>query len=217
MEKPFSQACENNKDPILQIIRAIYAEPATVWEIGSGTGQHACHFARHLPRLTWQPTDLPENLPGIDSWVKAAGLSNLRQSVALDVCDTTWPCRRIDALFSANTLHILHRREIECLFAGLGRYLDAQAPVCLYGPFNYHGRYTSASNARFDRWLKDRDPGSGIRDIDEITALARKAGLCLEQDFAMPANNRLLLFRVRQSAHSPVPARPAPPYFPTEQ
>lgn len=193
MEKPFSQACENNKAPILQIIRTVFAESEKVWEIGSGTGQHACHFARHLPHLTWQPTDRAENLAGIASWIREADLSNLRPALALDVSDPNWPCRQIEALFTANTLHIMHWNEVECFFQGLGRYLIADAPVCLYGPFNYHGRYTSPSNERFDQWLKARDSLSGIRDIEKIEDLAEQAGLTLEQDVEMPANNRLLI------------------------
>ncbi|WP_305907500.1 DUF938 domain-containing protein [Methylomarinum sp. Ch1-1] len=195
MEKPFSQACENNKVAILQIIRTVYAETPTVWEIGSGTGQHACYFARHLPHLHWQATDRPENLAGIDSWIREARLDNLPFALALDVSDQHWPCQRIEALFSANTLHIMHWREVERLFAGLREYLHGNAPVCLYGPFNYHGRYTSISNERFDQWLKVRNPGSGIRDIDDIELLAKASGLHLAQDFAMPANNRLLVLR----------------------
>ncbi len=199
IEKPFSQACENNKNPILQIIRTVYVKSATVWEIGSGTGQHACYFAKHLPHLTWQPTDRADNLAGIDCRVQTSGLSNLLPALILDVNQPQWPCRTIEALFSANTLHIMHWREIERLFAGLARYLTVNAPVCFYGPFNYHGRYTSRSNQRFDHWLRSRDPDSGIRDISEIETLANDCGLRLDRDFAMPANNRLLLFEALNS------------------
>ena len=193
MNKPFSQASENNKQPILQVIETIFLEPTTVWEIGSGTGQHACYFAQKLPHLHWQATDREENLAGINCWIADAQQSNLSPGLILDVTDQLWPCQKIDALFSANTLHIMHWREVECFFAGLAKYLSAKAQVCIYGPFNYHGQYTSDSNKQFDQWLKARNPQSGIRDIAEIEILANNAGLKIKNDFAMPANNRLLV------------------------
>jgi len=201
-QKPFSQACENNKDPILQIISPIFSRPATVWEIGSGTGQHACHFARQLPHIEWQPTDRQENIPGIRLWQQEAQLANLKPPLALDVNDAVWPCRSIDALFTANTLHIMSRNEVEVFFDRLAVYLNAKAFVCIYGPFNYNGTYSSDSNARFDQWLKSRNPSSGIKDFEDIVSLATAIGLELVSDFAMPANNRLLVI---QSDHiSPV-------------
>ena len=194
IEKPYSQACENNKDPILTVIRTVFDRPVTVWEIGSGTGQHACHFARHLPHIEWQPTDRSECLPGIQMWLQEAGLPNLKQPLILDVTDPVWPSRDIEALFTANTLHILSRANVETLFERLSVYLAAEASVCIYGPFNYSGTYTSDSNARFDQWLKNRDPGSGIKDFEDIVDLARQSGLHLTKDFEMLANNRLLVF-----------------------
>lgn len=195
MEKPFSQACENNKGPILQNIRTEFAGCRSVWEIGSGTGQHACYFSSHLPHLSWHPTDKPENLAGIDCWVRESGLSNLHLSLALDVNDAVWPCQQVEALFTANTLHILHWPEVINFFAGLAKVLAEPACVCIYGPFNYRGEYTSASNKQFDKWLKARDPLSGIRDYAAIEALARDTGLTVTKDIAMPANNRLLVLR----------------------
>ena len=192
--KPFSQACENNKHPILKIIREVFNTPVTVWEIGSGTGQHACFFASELRYLIWQPTDLAANIPGIQAWRNEARLANLNEPLVLDVADSAWPCNQIDALFTANSLHIMSWRKVEQLFERLEFYLNPQAKVCLYGPFNYNGRYTSESNARFDQWLKSRDPLSGIRDFEAILALAGQSGLCLKKDSAMPANNRLLVF-----------------------
>lgn len=191
--RPFSQACENNKDPILRVIRPVFSRPLTVWEIGSGTGQHACYFAGQLPHVNWQPTDRQENIAGIELWRQEAGLANLRPPLILDVTDAAWPCTRIEALFTANTLHIMSWRQVQVFFDRLGQYLAPDAPVCIYGPFNYQGRYTSDSNARFDQWLKSRDPLSGIRDFEAVTALAASIGLQLVDDVAMPANNRLLV------------------------
>lgn len=193
--KPFSQACENNKDPILQVIHTVFDRPATVWEIGSGTGQHACHFARSLPHIQWQPTDLEERLPGMRLWLEEAQLANIRPPLSLNVADSEWPCRTIEAAFTANTLHIMSWEKVGLFFQGLSTRLIQSAPVCIYGPFNYRGAYTSDSNARFDRWLKENDPASGIRDFEAVARLAWQSGLTLIDDVAMPANNRLLIFR----------------------
>lgn len=195
MNKPFSQSCENNKQPILEIIQTFFLESTTVWEIGSGTGQHACYFAKNLPHLIWQATDREQNLDGINSWIEEAELDNLFKAQALNVVDKEWPCQQIEALFTANTLHIMQTKEVKCFFKGLSRNLIEHAPVCIYGPFNYHGHYTSASNEEFDQFLKARDPRSGIRDFEMIEELANTMGLIIKDDFAMPANNRLLVFQ----------------------
>ncbi|MDD5461573.1 MAG: DUF938 domain-containing protein [Methylococcales bacterium] len=193
--KPFSQACENNKDPILQVIRAVFCRPVTVWEIGSGTGQHACYFARHLPHIEWQPTDRSENIPGIRLWREEAQLANLKPPLKLDVTDSVWPCQGVDALFTANTLHIMSRDEVQTFFDRMDGHLNAKASICVYGPFNYNGAYTSDSNARFDQWLKSQNALSGIKNFEDIQALARAIGLEFINNIAMPANNRLLVLR----------------------
>ena len=181
--------------PILQKIQAAFNEVTNLWEIGSGTGQHACYFAHHLPHLVWQATEREEKIAGINCWIEEAALDNLPRSLALNVVDKEWPCQKMEAVFSANTLHIMHWEEVEAFFSGLEKYLTENAVVCLYGPFNYHGRYTSASNAQFDQWLKIRDPQCGIRDFEMIEILAKTANLVIKDDFSMPANNRLLVFQ----------------------
>ena len=192
--KPHSEACEQNKEPILTVLREIFSEPGLILEIGAGTGQHAVHFARELPHLDWQPTDQADYLPGIQLWIAEAGLSNLRQPLALDTRHEPWPVVRAAGVFSANTTHIMHWPAVEGLFQGIGRTLQPGGAFCLYGPFNYGGRYTSASNAAFDASLRQRDPGSGIRDVDDLDRLARENGLRLQWDFPMPANNRTLVW-----------------------
>jgi Protein of unknown function (DUF938) len=192
-DKTYSQACENNKATILAVIRDVFNQPTTVWEIGSGTGQHGCYFASELPHLIWQPTDLPENLPGINAWRDEVQLANLNQPLVLDVTSPIWPCAGIDAVFTANTLHIMSWQQVEILFARFQTYLNPLAKVCIYGPFNYNGNYTSASNANFDEWLKNRDPLSGIRNFEAVMVLAESVGLRLLKDNPMPANNRLLV------------------------
>jgi hypothetical protein len=194
--KPFSQSCENNKTPILAVIRQVFIQPAIVWEIGSGTGQHACYFARQLPHLVWQPTDLEENISGINAWLEEVQLANLNQPRVLDVNQSVWPCEEgMAAVFTANTLHIMAWNHVQVLFEKLGNYLNPLALICIYGPFNYHGSFTSDSNARFDQWLKDRNPLSGIRDFEAVLVLAESQGLSLLNDHSMPANNRLLVFQ----------------------
>ena len=190
------------------MLREVFAGARKVLEIGSGTGQHAVHFAAHLPHLIWQPADLAENLPGIELWRaeaalgpaaagRSAGLPNLLPALVLDVNQPQWPETGADAVFSANTLHIMSWSEVRRLFAGVGRLLPATGVLAVYGPFNYGGRHISESNARFDRSLRSRDPRSGIRDFEAVDALATKQGLILERDVAMPANNRTLVWRRR--------------------
>ena len=193
MNKPYSQACENNKQPILAVLKEALKECHYVLEVGSGTGQHAVHFAAHLPHLQWQPADQAEYLAGIRAWCEEAALPNLLPPLELEVC-SVWPVKRAEAVFSANTVHIMHWAQVQAFICELGKLLAPGGVFCLYGPFNYGGRYTSDSNADFDRWLKVRDPGSGIRDFEAICALAEAQGLSLKADHAMPANNRLLEF-----------------------
>lgn len=166
-----------------------------VLEVGSGTGQHAVHFAAHLPYLIWQPSDLAENLPSIELWRAEAARPNLLPALALDVNQPQWPDTGADAVFSANTLHIMSWPEVRLFFAGVGRALPLGGVLAVYGPFNYGGRHTSDSNARFDSLLRSQDPRSGIRDFEAVDALAAEQQLALQRDVPMPANNRTLLWR----------------------
>ncbi len=192
--KPFSEASENNREPILVVLREAFAQVSGVLEIGSGTGQHAVHFAQHLPHLTWQTSDLPVHHAGIQAWLDEAQLANARPPIALDVNDKPWPVTPVDGVFTANTLHIVSWPEVVCLLAGVGQLLSPGGALCIYGPFNYGGQFTSESNARFDSWLKARDPHSGVRDFEAVCAVALEHGLALQHDHAMPVNNRTLVF-----------------------
>ena len=196
-DKPFSPACERNRDPILAVLRDAYADRHEVLEIGSGSGQHAVHFAAAMPWLSWQCSDVDDNLPGIRAWLDDAALPNTPPPLQLDLALPQPTARRFDALFSANTLHIIGWPLVEALFARLSDWLQPSATVVVYGPFNYAGTFTSDSNRGFDGWLKARDPRSGIRDFEAVDALARTAGLVLVDDRAMPANNRCLTWRRR--------------------
>jgi SAM-dependent methyltransferase len=186
--KPFSEASERNRAPILAILKRVFADRKRVLEIGSGTGQHAAYFAPELPHLVWQTSDVAENLSDIRQWAPDP------PPIELNV-DKEWPALLVDAVFSANTCHIMSWLLVEKMFSGVGRLLPPGGLFALYGPFNYGGKHTSDSNARFDAMLRARDPASGLRDFDDIAGLAKRAGLILLEDNAMPANNRLLVFR----------------------
>lgn len=192
---PYSQACENNKDYILKVLQDVFADREQVLEIASGTGQHACHFAANLPHLRWQPTELAQNLPVLHPRCAAYDGDNLLPERALDVRDDPWPFAIPDAVFSANSLHIMAFESVRAFFAALARGAPEDVVLAIYGPFNYGGHHTSDSNARFDQWLSEQDPDSGIRDFEAVDALARDAGFTLHSDNAMPANNRLLVWR----------------------
>ena len=194
--KPYAPACERNRDPILAVLREHFADRRRVLEIGSGTGQHAVYFAPALPQLIWQPTDRPDNLPGIGLWLEEQPAPNLLLPLPLplDVGQAQWPAQRYDAVFSANTVHIMSWPEVELLFARLPQVLEENAKLALYGPFNYGGRHTSDSNAAFDASLQLQAPHRGIRDFEAVDALARGIGLRLLEDRTMPANNRCLVW-----------------------
>lgn len=194
MERPFSQACENNKAAILAVLEQHFSAVDFVFEVGSGTGQHAVHFAQALPHLQWQPADQQPYLAGINTWRECSGLSNLLFPLTIDITQP-WPIAQSPAIFSANTLHIMSWPQVEVFFDEVARILSKNGFLCIYGPFNYKGEYTSDSNARFDQWLKQQHPLSAIRNFEDVHSLAEKSGLSLLEDYSMPANNRCLLWQ----------------------
>jgi SAM-dependent methyltransferase len=197
--KPYAESCDINKQPILEVLEALFANRKKVLELASGTGQHAVHFARAMPHLIWQTSELSENHAGIQAWLNEAQLPNVLPPLLIDANDDVWPVSSFDAIFNANTVHILSWPEVEKLFAGIGRVLETGGLLCLYGPFNYGGKFTSESNARFDLWLKSRTPQSGVRDFEALNALATAQGLTLVKDIEMPINNRILVWQRTQS------------------
>jgi SAM-dependent methyltransferase len=193
--KPYAESCEQNRTPILAVLREQLAGRKRLLEIGSGTGQHAVYFAPVFPDLMWQTSELENAHAGIHSWLEEASIANILPPLVLDVCQKShWPQTTYDAVFSANTVHIMSWPEVQCCFSGIGRVLERGGVFCLYGPFNYGGRYTSESNARFDQWLKQRNPASAIRDFESLNELAAGAGMQLARDYPMPANNRTLVW-----------------------
>ncbi len=192
--KPYAESCEKNREPILAVLKEIFANRKRVLEIASGTGQHAVYFGRALPHLIWQPSELAHNLAGIRAWLDEAQLPNVMAPLALDVNDAIWPVAKVDAIFNANTVHIISWPEVERLFAHIAHVIEPGGCVCFYGPYNYGGLFTSESNACFDAWLKARDPHSGVRDFEAVNRLAASHRLELLRDIAMPSNNRMLIW-----------------------
>ena len=197
---PFSQACENNKQPILSILQNELADAAHVLEVGSGTGQHSVYFAPRLTHLIWQTSDVSANHSAIHAWHDAHPASNLYAPLAFDLSVDSIPVndaidRPYDALFTANTLHIIAWPLVERLFALAGKTLPLHGKLIIYGPFNENGNYTSGSNQQFDMSLRQRDPKSGIRDKEDIVALANTHHLQLSNTYELPANNQILIFQ----------------------
>lgn len=193
--KPYSQACENNKNPILEQLQILFQNSKSVLEIGSGTGQHAVHFAGALPHLQWQTSDRSINHAGINAWIDEADLTNIKRPIALDVTTYPWPPQQYDAIYSANTAHIMPWPAVQIMLTGVAKTLEKNGLFVLYGPFNYGGKFTSDSNARFDIYLKNTQPHQGIRDFEAIDTLAREGDLIFKHDFPLPANNHLLVWR----------------------
>jgi cyclopropane fatty-acyl-phospholipid synthase-like methyltransferase len=194
-DKPFSESCVQNQTPILGVLNLYFRDVSKVLEIGSGTGQHAVFFAEHFPRLIWQTSDCPEYLSGIQMWIDDADLENVLPPIELNVDHSPWPTSGYDAVFSANTVHIMGMKSVVNMFAGVGKVLTAGGVFCLYGPFNYNGQYTSQSNAEFDHWLRLRNSGSCIKHFEDLCELAETNGMQLQQDHKMPANNRTLVWK----------------------
>lgn len=192
--KPYSQACENNKAHILPALQQAFSNAGSVLEVGSGSGQHAVFFAKHLPHLQWQTSDLPINHAGINQWLTEFPSTNLHAPINLDL-SAPWPIDNVSSIYTANTLHIVSWELVKAFFEGVKTHLKPKGKLCIYGPFNYDGKFTSESNANFEVWLKQNSELSGIRDFEEIILLADKAGLTLIEDHEMPANNRLLEFQ----------------------
>ena len=191
----FSDACERNKEPILGTLRDAFAECRNVLEIGSGSGQHAIHFGRRLPHLTWQTSELAVNLPALEANINEFGSENIRLPVELDVSRHPWPVGQFHGLFTANTFHIMSWPHVTEFFKGAGQALENGGLLCVYGPFSHGGHYSSASNEKFDTFLKLQDPESGIRDLDDIEPLAIRQDLKLIADKGLPANNEILIWR----------------------
>jgi hypothetical protein len=191
-DKPFSQACENNKQPILDVLKRVFADRKNVLEIGSGTGQHATHFAPRLRHLEWHTSDMPDHHLGIQAWLADAPASNLHKPLSFTIGINGWPVTKFDAVYTANTTHIMQPSEAQLMMKLVADNLPEAGMFCQYGPYNFHGQYTSESNAAFDQHLSEQGCG-GIRDIDELLLWAKP--LVLMEKIALPANNFMLVWQ----------------------
>jgi cyclopropane fatty-acyl-phospholipid synthase-like methyltransferase len=190
----FSQSCENNKTFILNVLKPLLKNRRHIVEIGSGTGQHARYFTEQLTHLTWQTTDRALWLPNLSAIISTFNCANLPAPLSLDVSEKKWPIEHCDVIFTANTLHIMSWENVQEFFTGVAKVLQAKGDLFIYGPFNYQGKYTSQSNEEFDQHLQRQNPLSAIRHFEAIVQLAEQVNLQLVDDYAMPANNRLLHF-----------------------
>jgi len=193
---PYSQASENNKRHILEVLQRHLSERNSLLEIAGGTGQHAVFFAEQFPYLRWQSSDLPEAVTNLNLRLALANLPNLPNGIALNVDSPSWDYGVVDIIYSANSLHIMSTASVEHFFAGVERHLTPGGLLLVYGPFKYNGDFTTESNANFDLWLKDRNPVSGVRDFEWVNTLAEAVGLSLVEDNVMPANNQLLVWKM---------------------
>lgn len=190
--KQFSPSCARNQEAILAVLQELLPTSGRVLEVGSGTGQHAAFFSERLPALCWQPTDLAPALPSIRAWAAGTSGANIREPVVLDLLRGPWPALTVDAVVCINTIHIVSWDGVARLFAGAASVLVPGGVLYAYGPYRYASRPLEPSNEAFDAWLKARDPLSGVRDFEAVDELARRHGLGLGGDRAMPANNRSL-------------------------
>ena len=195
MNKPFSQACLNNRDPILHVLKRVLKDCRSVLEIGSGTGQHAVWFGAHLPHLNWHTSDRVENHEGIKKWLNESSSPNVHNPVALDVVKDLWPTRGFDAVFSSNTVHIMAWPEVEVFLSKASSVLSSGGLFCLYGPFEFKGKEMVESNKAFDAALRSASIHQGIREFDSINHLADKNHLMFLEKNNLPANNNLLIWR----------------------
>ena len=193
VDKPYAESCDQNREPILAVLAPLLRQRHRLLEIGSGTGQHGVYFAAALPHLVWQCSDRAEHLAGMRLWIDEAGLNNLPAPLELDVLKR-WPAARFDALFSANTAHIMGMDAVAAMFAGVGALLEPGGIFVLYGPFSRDGLHTSPSNARFDAWLRTQDPVMGVRDQRWLEQLAAAHGLQRLAEYSMPVNNFTLVW-----------------------
>ncbi len=194
-KKPYAEACDQNGPHIRKILDNHLPEQGTLLEIGSGTGQHAVMFAEAFPEIHWQTSDRQEMHEGIQQWIDESNCSNLCSPIALDVLHDPWPDQSFDAIFSANTAHIMPMEGVEAMFTGIAKILKPDAPFLIYGPFMYDGEHISESNWRFDRWIRSWEPHRGIRDVIWLKKIAEPLGLILVEDIEMPENNRTLLWK----------------------
>ena len=198
--KPYAPSCDRNKNAIFAVLNRYLRGTSEILEIGSGTGQHAVHMGEHLPHLRWQTSELPEHHAGILAWIRDSGLKNVIEPLEIDVNETVWPIQSIQAIYTANTTHIMSWGSVEAMFRGVGRTLNGNGLLLIYGPFNYNGEFTSSGNRQLNDFIKSNNNASAIRDFEAVDELACANSLKLVADNKMPANNRLLVWSKQASS-----------------
>ncbi len=192
-------ATRRNAAAILEVLRETLPEAGTILEIGSGTGQHASAFAPALAPRLWLPSDPdPGQRASIAAWIADMDPPRPLPPRAIDAAAPEWDVRaedNITAITSANVIHISPWSTSQGLIAGAGRILPPGGVLHFYGPFKRGGVHTTDSNAAFDASLRARDPAWGVRDLDDIKALAKTAGLILDRVIDMPSNNFSVVFK----------------------
>jgi cyclopropane fatty-acyl-phospholipid synthase-like methyltransferase len=201
LELVTSAAAERNKQPILEQLQSLLPAQGKVLEIASGSGQHVVHFASAMPALRWQPTDLHAgDVAAIDARRELVGLTVIDPARQLDVLAADWRLPNdFDAVLCVNMIHISPWETTPALFAGAARHLSPAGAglVVLYGPYREGGAHTAPSNAEFERWLKAKDARFGVRNLEDVEAVASTAGFARIRLARLPANNLLLAFQRR--------------------
>ncbi|WP_303979799.1 DUF938 domain-containing protein [Dongia mobilis] len=191
-------ATQRNRDAILAVLRDVLPSTGIVLEVASGSGEHVIHFARHLPDLTFQPSDpMAESLESVAAWVGSSGVANILPPLRLDTTEQPWPVLEADAILCINMIHIAPWAAAEGLLAGAAALLRQGAPLYLYGPYKRGGRHTADSNAAFDDQLRAQNPAWGVRDLEKVADLAESLGFSAPRITEMPANNLSVVFRRR--------------------
>lgn len=193
-DRLFAGHAQRNGPPILEVLRREFRAATDVLELGSGTGQHAVSFAAAMPNLRWQTSDLDENHADINAWIDSAGLDHVLPPLSLDVRSDTADAASYDAVFSANTAHIMGIDAVRRMFRVVGDALRAHGVFCLYGPFRVGGQFNATSNTQFDASLRQRDATMGIRDLEALDDFASACELQRQRLYAMPSNNYIAVW-----------------------
>jgi cyclopropane fatty-acyl-phospholipid synthase-like methyltransferase len=191
-------SAQRNRDPILEVLRHVLPKSGTVLEIASGSGEHVIHFARALPDITFQPSDMSvDSLKSIAAWVSSSAVPNILPPLHLDVTQDIWPVSAVQAVLCINMIHISPWAATQALMTGAAKGLTPGGVLYLYGPYKRGQQHTAPSNAAFDADLRARNPSWGVRDLDDVAACAAAAGFSAPDIFEMPANNHSVVFRRR--------------------
>lgn len=192
----FAPATERNREPILAVLRRVLPSSGLLLEVASGTGEHTVFFAQNFPSLRFQPSDVdPGALSSINAWIEHCKLPNVLAPLVLDAASAPWPIASADVIFNANMIHISPWETCLGLMQGASRILSPEGLLYLYGPFQVGGVHISTSNEKFDQSLRAQNPSWGVRNLEDVVAVAQKNQLSLQEKITMPANNFSLIFR----------------------